>query len=327
MPHNYETEIGCLDRLVGTSASMQRLRQAVILASKYPSTVLILGESGTGKELVAQSIHALSPWRNGPFITVDCTILTDSLFESLLFGHERGSFTGASSTTCGLARAAAGGTLFFDEVGELSPASQSKLLRLLQERTILPVGATCAVRVGVRFVAATHQNLFELAERSEYRYDLLYRLNVVSLRLPPLRDRREDLPKLCDTILDRLETFLGVRRMLSSDAIAQIASYNWPGNVRELAACLERASVLTESKNIYAHDLNIPGECAGGLLQEPDLNSYERTAVSEALKRHRGNKSRAAESLGVDRKTLYRMISRLELEPDTFSPELRPRCD
>jgi len=300
-----------LERLSGISAAILHLQRTAISVARFPSTVLILGESGTGKELVAQGIHEQSPRHDHPFVTVDCTVLTDTLFESLLFGHERGAFTGATTSTEGLARAANGGTLFLDEVGELSPSGQAKLLRLLQERTVLSVGTTRPVPVDVRFIAATHRDLFAMAASGKFRADLLYRLNVISMRVPPLRDRREDLPVLCDSILNRLVAFLGVRRVLAADAMRVIQSYDWPGNVRELAACLERASVLTEGDEIRPEHLGInprPLECR---LESDELKGWEYRAVTDALRRSGGNKSEAAAALGVDRKTLYRKIERL----------------
>jgi len=302
-----------LERLSGNSASILQVQRTAASVARFPSTVLILGESGTGKELVAQGIHEHSPRHNQPFVTVDCTVLTDTLFESLLFGHEKGSFTGASTSTLGLARAAHGGTLFLDEVGELSPSGQAKLLRLLQERTVLAVGATQLVPVDVRFIAATHRDLFAMAASGKFRTDLLYRLNVICMRIPALRERREDLPALCDSILDRLAGFLGVRRTLTIDAMRLIQSYDWPGNVRELAACLERASVLTQSDEIRPEHMGIsqrPSECR---LASDELKGWEYRAVTDALRRSGGNKSEAAAALGVDRKTLYRKIERLRI--------------
>lgn len=308
-----------LGRLSGSSALSLHVRQTAASVAKFASTVLILGESGTGKELVAQGIHGQSPRNDRPFVTVDCTVLTDTLFESLLFGHEKGSFMGATTCTEGLARAADGGTLFLDEVGELSPSGQAKLLRLLQERTVLPVCATRPVPVDLRFIAATHRDLSAMAASGKFRPDLLYRLNVICMRIPPLRDRREDLPVLCDSILDRLVVFLGVRRVLTADAMRLIQSYDWPGNVRELAACLERASVLTQNDEIRPDHLEIhprPSECR---LRSDELKGWEYRAVTDALRRSGGNKSEAAAALGVDRKTLYRKIERLGISTQVHS--------
>jgi DNA-binding NtrC family response regulator len=302
-----------LGALIGNSQSMQTLRQRIRTAAAYPSTVLITGESGTGKELVARALHALSPRAAAPFVTVDCTLLADSLFESLLFGHEKGSFTGATTSTTGLARAAHGGTLFLDEVGELTAPGQAKLLRLLQERTVTPVGATTPIPVDIRIVAATHRDLQAMVRAGAFRGDLYYRLNVISVHTPSLRDRADDLPLLCDALMDRLSNILGVQRELTPDALDLIQSYSWPGNVRELAACLERATVLATGDSIQPHDLGCAITPQSSLIEPRGYQDAQRRAVFEALTSAGGNKAQAARVLGVDRRQLYRLIDRFKL--------------
>ena len=303
-----------LQGLAGSSPLMTSLRHTAETVARFPSTVLVQGESGTGKELLARGIHESSQRKLRPFVTVDCTVLTDSLFESLMFGHEKGSFTGATHSTQGLVRAADGGTLFLDEVGELSAAGQAKLLRLLQEHTVTPVGATKPIKVDLRIIAATHRDLLTMATQGRFRFDLYYRLNVIAMKIPALRERREDIPGICERILGKLEAFLGIRAMINPEAMQAIMMHTWPGNVRELAACLERACVVARDGVIIAEDLGLPVIDARSQSSDSPLNleTGERAALLEALRVCDGNKSRAAAMLGVDRRTVYRMIDRLE---------------
>ncbi len=302
-----------LARLVGSAPVLDRVREVVRLTAAFPSTVLIHGESGTGKELVAHAIHELSPRAHAPFVTVDCTVLTETLFESLLFGHEKGSFSGAITSTPGLVRAAEGGTLFIDEIGELPLPEQAKLLRLIQERTVLPVGGTRPVPVDVRVVAATHRDLHRMVEQGTFRADLLYRLDVVSLVMPALRDRSEDIPVIARALMAELSERFGVVRRLTEDAIDAMLMYHWPGNVRQLAASLERAAVLCGGEAVSSHHLALPGRTSAPAT-EPPLPERLKNSVAEAVRKaliaSGGNRAAAARQLGIGRGQLYRLMHR-----------------
>lgn len=304
-----------IGRLIGDSAPIRRVRDTIRVASAFPSTVLIHGESGTGKELVARAIHEESPRSAGPFVTVDCTILTESLFESLLFGHEKGSFSGAINSTEGLVRAADGGTLFLDELGELRGPEQAKLLRLLQERTVLPVGSTRPIPVDIRVVAATHRNLAGMVEEGRFRKDLFYRLDVVRISTPALRDRAQDIPAIAAEIVERLAELFGIRRELSQEAMDALMLCSWPGNVRQLATCIERAAVLSQDEVIEPCHLGIEA----GASTETAPNLLDRSAaetIRYVLASANGNRSAAARRLGIDRRQLYRMLDRLQLHDE-----------
>jgi len=236
-------------RLIGDSEPMRRLASQIDALGRRHCTVLLQGESGTGKELAARSIHAHSTRAGAPFVPVDCTTLRDTLFESQLFGHTRGAFTGADRTTLGFFRAAEGGTLFLDEIGELQPQSQAKLLRCIQEGVVVPMGATAGVHVNVRVIAATHRDLAAMVRQGEFREDLYYRLNVACLRLPPLRERREDIPLLVKHALAELACdYQEPQRRLSPAAMQVLSAHAWPGNVRELMNAVEHALVFSTSE-------------------------------------------------------------------------------
>lgn len=307
-----QAEVPAIRRLVGRSPAMSRIRETLRIAAAFPSTVLVHGESGTGKELVARAIHELSPRADGPFVTVDCTVLTETLFESLLFGHEKGSFSGAIHSTHGLIRAADGGTVFLDELGELPPPEQAKLLRLLQERTVLPVGGTRPIPVNIRVVAATHRNLPQMVKEGRFRRDLFYRLDVVRVTMPALRECAEDIPLIADSLLENLACTLGVDRKLSAEALNALLLCSWPGNVRQLATCIERAAVLCQGETIEPEHLGLEVDEAthsvGTLLERSTAE-----AVKFAICASGGNRSAAARRLGIDRRQLYRMIDRLQL--------------
>jgi two-component system response regulator HydG len=284
------------------------------------STVLIQGESGTGKEVIARYIHELSTRCDGPFLSINCGALPESLLESELFGHVRGSFTGAVRDKQGLFMAARGGTFFLDEIGEMSPATQVKLLRVLQEREAIPVGGTEAVPVDVRVVAATNRDLEEEIKRGRFRTDLYYRLNVIALHLPPLRERRDDVALFVDAFLKRAsgpgnET----PKRLSPAALDAVLAYAWPGNVRELENALEHAAVLTRGDTIEVTTLpeRVTRRQAIPLVSEenhptPTLDVIERAYITWVLQAEGGNKTRAAEVLGIDPSTLYRKLTRYE---------------
>lgn len=284
------------------------------------STVLIQGESGTGKEVIARYLHELSPRNEGPFLSLNCGALPESLLESELFGHVKGSFTGAVRDKQGLFAAARGGTFFLDEIGEMSPATQVKLLRVLQEREAIPVGGTEAIPVDVRVVAATNRDLEEEIKRGRFRTDLFYRLNVIAIHLPPLRDRRDDIPIFVDAFLKRIAKEHGEeQKSLTPEALEVIMAYDWPGNVRELENALERAVVLVKGTSIplSAVPEKITERKAEPLVTEvvrtnPTLEVIEQAYITWVLQAEGGNKTRAAEVLGIDPSTLYRKLSKYE---------------
>jgi two-component system response regulator HydG len=284
------------------------------------STVLIQGESGTGKEVIARYLHELSARTEGPFLSLNCGALPESLLESELFGHVKGSFTGAVRDKQGLVAAARGGTFFLDEIGEMSAATQVKLLRVLQEREAIPVGGTEAIPVDVRVVAATNRDLEDDIKRGRFRTDLYYRLNVIAIHLPPLRDRPEDIPVFADAFLRRVAKEHGDEpKRLSAEALDAIQVYDWPGNVRELENALERAVVLTKADTIPLSAIpdKVTQRRAEPLVAErpranPTLDVVERAYITWVLQSEGGNKTRAAEVLGIDPSTLYRKLSRYE---------------
>jgi two-component system response regulator HydG len=285
------------------------------------STVLISGESGTGKEVVARYIHTLSDRSDGPFMSINCGALPESLLESELFGHVKGSFTGAVRDKDGLLVAGGGGTFFLDEIGEMSPATQVKLLRAIQEREVIPVGSTKAVPVDVRIVAATNRDLEEEITRGGFRSDLYYRLNVIQLHLPPLRDRREDIPILTNHFLRRAADGTSGSRSVSEEAMEVLSAYDWPGNVRELENALERALVVS-SREVIGPDA-LPDRVreaprarlvASELPSNPTMEIVERAYILWVLQSEGGNKTRAAEVLGIDPSTLYRKLNRYGID-------------
>ncbi len=282
------------------------------------STVLISGESGTGKEVIARYIHALSDRAGGPFVSINCGALPESLLESELFGHVKGSFTGAVKDKQGLFVAARAGTFFLDEVGEMTPATQVKLLRVLQEREVVPVGSTEPIPVDVRIIAATNRDLEEEIRRGAFRSDLYYRLNVITFHLPPLRERADDVPILAEHFINRFASGRGKEPpRLSPDALTALQAYDWPGNVRELENALERAAVLTRDGEIGVSALpaRITSSRAQPLVSDklppnPTLEIIERAYILWVLQAEGGNKTRAAEVLGIDPSTLYRKLVR-----------------
>ncbi|HZH40170.1 MAG TPA: sigma-54 dependent transcriptional regulator [Gemmatimonadales bacterium] len=289
------------------------------------STVLIQGESGTGKEVIARYLHELSPRNEGPFLSLNCGALPESLLESELFGHVKGSFTGAVRDKQGLFAAARGGTFFLDEIGEMSPATQVKLLRVLQEREAIPVGGTEAIPLDVRVVAATNRDLEEEIKRGRFRTDLFYRLNVIAIHLPPLRDRRDDIPIFVDAFLKRIAKEHGEElKSLATETLDAIMAYDWPGNVRELENALERAVVLVKGNQIpvTAVPEKVTERKAEPLVSEqvranPTLDVIEQAYITWVLRAEGGNKTRAAEVLGIDPSTLYRKLSKYEGTPGT----------
>jgi two-component system response regulator HydG len=307
-------------RPIGKSRTFIEVLKLAEMVAPTDSTILITGESGTGKEIVARYIHRLSERENGPFVSINCGALPENLLESELFGHIKGSFTGAVRDKEGLLVAAKGGTFFMDEIGEMSPALQVKLLRALQEREVVPVGATEPVAIDVRVIAATNRDLEHEIRRGTFRSDLYYRLNVITLHLPPLRERRDDVQLLADYFLQRMKTEQNGNALdlrISDDVLSALEIYDWPGNVRELENALERAAILTHDGNISMEHLptRIIEPAPAPLISErpltnPTLELIERAYILWVLQAEGGNKARAAEVLGIDPSTLYRKLNR-----------------
>ena len=321
MPTDRQVAAAC--DIVGNSRAIANVRSLIATIGQRPCSVLILGESGTGKELVARSLHEAGD-PDSPFITIDCATLTDSLVESQLFGHARGSFTGAVEETAGYLRLAAGGTVFFDEVGELSLSAQARLLRFLQERTVVPVGSAKPISLKVRVLAATNRNLEDMVDRHCFREDLYFRLNVVTLQLPNLRDCRQDIPLLAHHFHARLsaeyeESFA----WFTDDAMAKLCAYHWPGNVRELAHAVEHALVV--AAGAAPGPEHLPARI-GGVLSSPaetgqkradavvPLDVAKRQLLEEALRQTHGHEGQAAKLLQIERRRFYRLVHRYHLE-------------
>jgi two-component system response regulator HydG len=306
-------------RPVGTAPRFLEVLELAETVAATGSTVLISGESGTGKEVLARYIHELSDRAEGAFLSINCGALPESLLESELFGHVKGSFTGAVKDKDGLLVAAGGGTFFLDEIGEMTPSTQVKLLRAVQEREVIPVGATKAVAVDVRIISATNRDLEEEIARGSFRSDLYYRLNVIQLHLPPLRERKEDVPVLAAHFLDELAEQRGPDRVpvLAEETLEVLKRYDWPGNVRELENALERAAVVATGNMIDPHSLpdrvrEAPRPRLGTdeVFQNPTMEVVERAYIQWVLQAEGGNKTRAAEVLGIDPSTLYRKLNR-----------------
>jgi two-component system response regulator PilR (NtrC family) len=311
-------------RLLGTSQAMQYMREMIARVARSQAPVHIYGESGTGKELVAKLIHESGPRREGPFIPVNCGAIPTELMESELFGHKRGSFTGAVSDKKGLIQSAEGGTLFLDEIADLPLHMQVKLLRVIQEKAVRPVGEQLEVGVDVRVLSATHRNLSQLVADAKFREDLFYRVNVIELRVPSLRERSEDVSELADAILRRL-----ARRMkitpptLSKDALSALEGYAFPGNVRELENILERAITMSTTGEVSASDIQLrptPGAVStsansvAGTALGDHLEDIEREAILKALEQTRYNKTAAAKVLGMSFRALRYRIKKLGIE-------------
>jgi DNA-binding NtrC family response regulator len=340
-----------LGEVVGESPLMRQLLQMIDRVAASDATVLIVGESGTGKELLARTIHRVGPRKDGPFVAFDCSALAPSLIEAELFGHEKGAFTGAARARRGLFREASGGTIFLDEIGDIDASVQNKLLRVLQEREIKPVGGDRPVHIDVRVVAATNKDLKALVGRGQFREDLYWRLAVVPIQVPPLRERKEDIPLLAAHILARrrgaAKSFGGAEAryptQITAKALARLASYPWPGNIRELENVLSRAAILCDGEVIRSHDLAMLGLDAArvtGASEEPDrvelpaidldrlgdgeglkeladraVRTVERAAIAAALQRER-NPAAAAKRLGISRASIYTKMKTYGLGSD-----------
>ncbi|WP_371415019.1 sigma-54 interaction domain-containing protein [Thiolapillus sp.] len=311
--------------LRGKSSSMAQVRALIAKLSRSQAPVHITGESGTGKELAARLIHQLGPRNDKPFVAVNCGAIPHELMESELFGHKKGSFTGATADKNGLFQEAEGGTLFLDEVADLPLSMQVKLLRVIQEKLVRPVGATREVRTDVRIVSATHQNLAQRVQDGEFRQDLFYRLNVIELNMPSLRKRPEDIPELIDHLLDNIASnYQQPAPGLHKDALAALKKYSFPGNVRELENILERAFALCENSIITLEDLGTlqepKGKCSDSIVRldgenlEDYLARIERDILLQALEESRWNKTSAAGRLGISFRSLRYRLSKLGID-------------
>ena len=309
-------------RAVGKSKSWLEVLRLAEMVAPTDSTVLIQGESGTGKEVIARYIHDLSARKDGAFLSINCGALPESLLESELFGHTKGSFTGAIKDKAGLFTAAARGTFFLDEIGETTPATQVKLLRVLQHREVIPVGATEAIPIDTRLLAATNRDLEEEIRKGAFRGDLYYRLNVISLHLPPLRDRADDIPLLVELFLQRSAALRGEpQKHLSDETTSVLMAYQWPGNVRELENALERAVILSPTQEIAISALpeRITERRQEPIVSDrvhsnPTLETIERAYIVWVLQSEGGNKTRAADVLGIDPSTLHRKLARYGMD-------------
>ena len=305
-------------QLVGHSPEMEKLYRIIAKAAHSTHPVLILGESGTGKELVARSIHYSGPFKDKPFIPVDCGSLVPTLIESELFGYVRGAFTGAVRAKDGLLATAEGGTIFLDEIGELPVDLQAKLLRAIQEKEIRPVGGTKAVPINVRILAATNRDLDTAVSQGTFRRDLYFRLNVLTLRIPPLRERKQDIPLLIGNVLDRINHATDMQHTVGEDALRLMLNYDWPGNVRELENCVERACTTCSLPTIHVTDLPTqlrtfetqakPEDVSSDPLAITPLDQLEKQAILHAIEALDGDKLEAARRLGIGKTTLYRKL-------------------
>jgi two-component system response regulator HydG len=304
--------------LIGTSDRIKKVHRLISKVALQRHPVLITGESGTGKELVARAIHNLGPWREQPFVPVDCGALPPTLIESELFGHVKGAFTGATQSRRGLLATAGTGTVFLDEIGELPIELQSRLLRALQEHEVRPLGSNECVRFDARIVAATNQDLGEAIKRGAFRQDLYFRLNVVSIRMPPLRDRKEDIPILVRHFIERYGAGNAAPQM-SDEVMGRLMNYDWPGNVRELENCIQRAISLGSGTFVQMQDL--PSSLLYHLGQTPSaaedlttLQALEQQAIRQALQATGGDRIRAAKLLGIGKTTIYRKLKEYGME-------------
>ncbi len=323
--------------LIGAHSTMVRLRALIERVAPVDATVLITGESGTGKEVVARMIHAASPRHAGAFVPVNCAAIPSELLESAMFGHERGAFTGAEAQRQGLFCAANHGTIFLDEVDELSLRLQAKLLRVLEDRMVRPVGSDRAARIDARVIAASNNDLPAMVAKGAFRSDLFYRLQVVPITIPPLRRRRADIPALIDHFLARAQTRLARRFAISGEAMVHLCSYDWPGNVRELENVIERLAILCEDSTVDSkhlpHDLTAgsrigkppPSTNPGGMNLNAQVRELEGHLINEALRRTGGNKQAAAQLLGLKRTTFTAKLRRCGVIARQSRPEPQGR--
>ena len=300
--------------MIAGSPAMQNVLRVVERVAPTDATVLIRGENGTGKELVAQAIHRLSPRAAHGIVTVDLGAVAESLFESELFGHTKGAFTDADSDRAGRFQAASGGTLFLDEIGNLPPSLQTKLLRVLESREVVPLGTDQPIAVDVRLIAATNQPLETLVADGRFREDLLYRINTIEMRLPPLRERVEDIPDLARHFVAlHSRRYRLAEKAIDDSAMAALTGYRWPGNVRELSHTIERALILSDRDRLIVRDFDLDRASSAGRTPSLNLEENERRLVAAALAQAAGNISHAADSLGITRAALYRRIEKFGL--------------
>ena len=311
--------------IIGRSGAMQAVFDMIAQVASSETTVLIRGESGVGKELVAHAVHFNSPRASRPFVRVNCGALPETLIESELFGHEKGAFTGATTQRAGRFELAHGGSIFLDEIGDLSPHTQIRLLRVLQEREFERVGGTDTITANVRVIAATNRDLEEQIEKNEFRQDLFYRLSVFPIHLPALRERRTDILELANFFVEKYKSSSSNKiKRISTPAIDMLTSYHWPGNVRELENCIERAVLLSQDDVLHGHHLPPTLQTAEasntvmkGTLDET-LDQVEREMIIEALKNFRGNKTKAALSLGVTERVMGLRVTKHEIDPKEY---------
>jgi DNA-binding NtrC family response regulator len=316
--------------LIGQSQAMRQIYTIIGAVSTNKSTVLITGESGTGKELVARTIHQKGPWSDRPFFAINCGAMSETLLDSQLFGHRRGAFTGAIADHNGVFQAADGGTLFLDEIGEIPLALQVKFLRAIQEKEVTPLGSNRPVKVDVRIIAASNRNLEEEVRRGTFRDDLYYRLSVVPIHLPPLRERREDIALLIEHFISVFSKEYNVEpKRIAPDAMEKLLAYPWPGNIRELQNVIERVFALSQNTEITRVDL--PISVVGfeehpvnfhELSELPTLEDMEKSLIAAALHKSRGNKNEAARILAIDRQRLYRKMEKYALDSPARGSEI-----
>jgi DNA-binding NtrC family response regulator len=305
-------------KIISRSASMKQVLETIKIVAPTDANVLIMGENGTGKELAAWALHNESLRKNQVFVHVDLGSIPETLFEAELFGHTRGAFTDAKEDRTGRFQAASGGTLFLDEIGNLSKSMQAKILTAVQHREIIKIGTNEPVTVNVRLISATNMRLYQMAESFEFRQDLLYRINIVEIVLPPLRERKEDIGQLAEYFILQFSEQYGKQVInIKEDTLTKLEQYHWPGNIRELAHTIERAVILNKNGTLNPEDLILKSKSqATYVTDEPivSVEDYERKAIINALSKNNGNLSKAANELGVARTTLYRKISQFGLD-------------
>jgi transcriptional regulator with PAS, ATPase and Fis domain len=316
--------------IIYKSEIMSNLMKMIDRVAPSGANILVLGESGTGKELLAKAIHERSPRKNKPFVAINCGALRETLLESELFGHEKGSFTGAYTRKIGLAETANGGTLFLDEIGELTPGIQAKLLRFIQEGEIYRVGGKDPIQVDIRLISATNRELDQEVQKGNFREDLFYRINTIVVSAPPLRRRKEDIQVLIEYFLNNSQhAYLNRGRTVSEDAMNSLMKYEWPGNIRELQNCCERLQILSEGHQIMLNDLpehiRNPENTSDSMEYDPNTTLYdlEKRYILKALQHFGGNKTQAANNLGITIKTLYNKLHEYG-EFDNFAVHSKP---
>ncbi len=318
---NLKEELEQQHQIVGESEALAKVISDAFKVANSKTSTMILGESGTGKELLARLIHRAGPRKDKPLIVINCAALPDTLLEAELFGHEKGAFTGAVSRKIGKFELADGGTIFLDEIGEMSPGMQAKLLRVLQEGVFYRVGGNTPISVDVRVISATNRDIAKEVEEGRFREDLYYRLNVVQIRMPPLRERKEDIPLLANHFLEIFKQEKGLQDLkISKKAMEKMMNYQWPGNIRELRNAMERAVVMGNGKEILPEDLPIfspkkePSSITVGLTLKEAINRFKKDFIIETLRHTRGNRTKAAKIMDIQRTYLSRMISKYNID-------------